>query len=370
MSVVSIALLVACAATAAGASATAPAAVREPAAAAPGWRIVKVLPNAAFDGLTALGPRDAWLGGAGCANAACDRGNVIVRHWDGSAWRVVTPPKAFLDNALVQNAGPVVATSPSNAWVFADLANVDTDSFYTQALHWTAKGWAAPVRLNSWVNAAVALSPANIWAFGGDGSVGHFNGTTWSRGSLPIGGTVASATSASDMWAAGLSPAGTPAIEHWNGHGWRATPVPNLGIRVTGPLNLPSFQGIAAITPRNAWADISVLGDVGKTYLLHWNGGKWVRVAFPFAGSANTNVVSDGHGGIWLSIDAGPAPRTSLWMCHYSGGHWTKTFVPRYAGQQPTVDYLAWIPGTRSVWGTGGLIVRQTGGEGVLKYGA
>jgi hypothetical protein len=357
----------ACAATAADASAAPPAAVREPAAAAPGWRIVTVLPNAALDGLTALGPRNAWLAGAGCANVACDRGKVIVRHWDGVAWRVVTAPKAFLDSALVQNAGPVVATSPSNAWVFADLFK--TDSIYTEALHRTSTGWAAPVRLNTLVNAAVALSPANIWAFGADGYVGHFNGKTWTRGSLPIGDVAASATSASDMWAGGLSSAGTPAIEHWNGHAWRATPLPNLHIIVSDPSEEPDFQGIAAITPRNAWADISVLGVVGTTYLLHWNGSKWARVAFPFAGSANTGVASDGHGGIWLSIDAGPAPRTSLWMCHYSGGHWTKTFVPRYGSQQPNVGYLAWIPGTRSVWGIGPLIVRQLEGEGILKYG-
>jgi hypothetical protein len=365
--VASIALLAACAATAASASAVAPAAVRERTAATPGWRIARVFPNAAFDGLTALGPRNAWLAGASCANAACDRGSVVVRHWDGNAWRVVTPPKAFLANALVQNAGPVAATSASNAWVFADLFN--GDSIYTDALHSTGRGWAAPVRLNTLIDAAVAFSPANVWAFGPDGYIGHFNGKTWSHRLLPTGGAAAGATSASDIWIGGLTSAGKPGIEHWNGQAWQATPLPNLGIGGGDPSQDPFFQGIAAITPRDAWADISVLGVVGTTYLLHWNGTKWSRVAFPFAGFANTPVVTDGHGGLWLSIDTGPAPRTSLWFCHYSNGHWTKTPVPRYAGQQPTVDYLAWIPGTGSVWGTGGLIVSQTGGEALLKYG-
>lgn len=79
------------------------------------------------------------------------------------AWRVVTPPKAFLNSPLDQGAGPVVATSASSAWVFADRG---TDSIYTDALHRTAKGWAAPVRLSTLITAAIALSPANIWAFG------------------------------------------------------------------------------------------------------------------------------------------------------------------------------------------------------------
>jgi hypothetical protein len=364
--VVSIALLAAFTATAAGASAAAPAAVREPAAATPGWRIVQVFRNAAFDGLTALGARNAWLAGDSCADTMCDRGTMLVRHWDGKAWRVVTPPRAYINSALNVAAGPVVATSASNAWVFADRG---TTSFYTDALHWTGTGWAAPVRLNTMVMAAVALSPANVWAFGPDGFLGHYNGKTWSRRSLPVGGTAAAATSASDVWVGGLASGGNPGIEHWNGHAWRVTPLPNLGIPTGGTLDQPYFQGIAAITPRDAWADISVLGEVGTTYLLHWNGKLWTRASFPYAGYANTPVVSDGHGGLWLSIDGGRAPKTFLWFCHFANGHWTRTVVPSYARQQPTVDYLAWIPGTRSVWGTGGAIVSQTGGEAVVKYG-
>lgn len=362
-----IALLAACAVTAGSALAVTPAAVRQPTAAALGWRIVRVFPNAAFDGLTALGARNAWLAGDSCADMACDRGSVLVRHWDGRAWRVVTPPKAFINSPLDRGAGPVVATSTSSAWVFADRG---TDPFYTDALHRTAKGWAAPVRLSTLITAAIALSPANVWAFGSDGYAGHFNGKTWAHRSLPIGVAAAGATSASDIWAGGLTSAGQAAIEHWNGHAWRATPLPDLGAGSGGVFpDLPFFQGIAAITPRDAWADISVLGDVGTTYLLHWNGKKWTRAPFPYAGFANTPVVPDGHRGIWLSIDTGPAPRTSLWFCHYANRRWTKTFVPAYARQQPTVDYLAWIPGTRSVWGTGGVTTSQTGGETVLKYG-
>jgi hypothetical protein len=78
-------------------------------------------------------------------------------------------------------------------------------------------------------------------------------------------------------------------------------------------------------------------------------------------------VTPDGRHGVWL------AASTSLisgvggeWFCHDINGHWTKTAVPRRAGQQPGIDQLAWIPGTRSLWATGGF--DADAGEAILKY--
>jgi hypothetical protein len=119
----------------------------------PGWRITQVLANAAIGGLWAGGARDAWLAGDECADpVACgtgdtSNGTVVVRHWNGKAWRVVTPPKAFIDSPLDQGVGAVAATSASNAWVLAARGTVSVD--YTDALHWTGKRWTAPVRLEA-----------------------------------------------------------------------------------------------------------------------------------------------------------------------------------------------------------------------------
>jgi hypothetical protein len=53
---------------------------------------------------------------------------------------------------------------------------------------------------------------------------------------------------------------------------------------------------------------------------------------------------------------------------HDSGGHWTKTAVPRRNGEQPDIYYMSSIPGTRSVWATGDL--SDSGlTEAILKYG-
>jgi hypothetical protein len=76
----------------------------------------------------------------------------------------------------------------------------------------------------------------------------------------------------------------------------------------------------------------------------------------------------DGHGGIWLAMDVGTGQASTAWFCHYSGGRWTRTAVPKTGGQQPLMVNLSWILGTRSLWATGEVDTAD-GGEAILKYG-
>ena len=114
-----------------------------PAATSTGWRITKILPNLLVGGLWAGGPRDAWLAGDACAKpGGCGDGQpanatVVVRHWDGTAWRSVAAPRAYRNTPLDQGAGTVAATSAHNAWVFAYRGTEEVD--HTDALHWTGK---------------------------------------------------------------------------------------------------------------------------------------------------------------------------------------------------------------------------------------
>lgn len=335
------------------------------AAGTPGWRIMQLLPNFATGGLAAIGARDAWLAGDRCADSQCDRDTLIVRHWNGRAWRAVTPPKAFIDSALGAGAGGVAATSASNAWVFADRGNDQVS--YTEALHWTGRGWAAPVRFNTGIEAA---SATDVWAFGDpeaypqNGFIAHFDGKTWRRGTFPITVSSVSALSVTDIWASGDTRGGVPGIEHWDGHHWRATPLPSLGFSDSNP---GFIMGVAALTPRDVWADYFVSNTAPHTILLHWNGTAWKRAAFAYPGALPSPVVADGHGGIWVPIDTGNPPALSIWMAHFSDGRWTKTAVPRRDGEQPDIFYSSRIPGTRSIWATGSLDFNV--GEAILKFG-
>jgi hypothetical protein len=346
----------------------------------PGWRITQVIANAAIGGLWAGGVRDAWLAGDECADlATCgtgDTGNgtLVVRHWDGKAWRVVRPPQEFINSPLDQGVGAVAGTSGANAWVLAARGTESVD--YTDALHWTGKRWDAPVRLETAIQAAVAPSATQLWAFGVpavNGKAGyfaHFNGKTWKHGSFPLSGTAASARSADDVWVGGNTADGL-GIEHWNGRQWHATPLPQLGLG-SGSALFVDVLGLADVRSNDVWADIGVLNSTGAnppgTIMLHWNGRTWSRVKFPYVGNALTSVAYDGHGGIWLATATGTGSNVAVWFDHFAGGRWSRVKAPRRDGEQPLIDNLRWIPGTRSLWATGSANFANNG-EAVLKYG-
>jgi hypothetical protein len=352
----------------------------------PGWRIVQRVPNLGVGGLAVLGPRDAWQAGDECADSQCDgtKSTMVVRHWDGTAWRTLAVPKEFVDSPADQGAQAIVATSASDAWVFAGRGASSVE--YTHALHWTGSGWAAPVRLNAGIEAAVAPSATDVWAFGSgntlaEGNYGaHFDGRTWTQQPFPLEGTAASALSPNDIWVGGSLPGGCGCdsplgIEHWDGHTWRDTPLPGLGLGTMARVNsgIAYLVGIAAVAPGDAWADIADIGSDNPkqpgTFVLHWNGTAWTRAAFPYPGSAMSSVTPDGEGGIWLATSTGAGLQSRIWLCHYDGRHWTRTALPNVpswdGSQQPLTFSLSWIPGTRSLWAVGEFDT----GEVVFKYG-
>jgi hypothetical protein len=204
------------------------------------------------------------------------------------------------------------------------------------------------------------------------GYFAHFNGKTWRHGSFPLSGTAAAARSASDVWVGGDTADGV-GIEHWDGHRWHVTPLPDLGLGSGSTVRyFADILGLADVASNDVWADVGVLNSTGTnppgTVLLHWNGKAWSRVRFPYGGNAVTPVTYDGHGGIWLVTADGTGNNPTQWFDHYTGGHWTRVRVPSRAGEQPEMDNLSWIPGTRSLWATGGVDFANDG-EAILKYG-
>jgi hypothetical protein len=339
----------------------------------PGWRITQSLSNVTIGGLWAGGADDAWLAGDDAS------GTTLAMHWNGTSWLTVKPPKAYTDSPLDQGSAAVTATSASNVWIAAARGTESVD--YTDMLRWTGAGWAKPVRLNSAIQAAVAPSATQLWAFGtGDtlaepNYVAHLTGTTWTSGSFPLNVTTTAALSSSDVWAGGTVANGLPGFEHWTGSTWQATPVPDLGLTAShwgsGQYYVLDLWviGMAAVAPDDVWANITTIGGNG-TYLLHWNGTAWSRVAFPYAGSFGTSVTPDGNGGLWLVLQA---PDRKQWFCHYSAGRWTRTLVPGSMAQEAGTQFMAWIPGTDSQWEVSGVSSINPGrvylGTEILKYG-
>lgn len=347
---------------------------RVPTASTLGWRVTRLLPGLAVGGLWAGGARDAWLAGDECADqATCgesDTGNgtIVLRHWDGESWRVIKPPKAYVDSPHDQGAGPVTGTSAANVWIAAYRGTESVD--WTDMLHWTGRRWAAPVRLPTPVQAVVAPTATQLWAFGDGtkpgrpGYVAHFTGKTWTTGVFPLSGTAAVALSPDDIWVGGTIGWNRPGMEHWNGHAWKATPF-HVPVAADSGSSDVAVQGIAAVSPDDVWADVAEIGSLSSggqgAFLMHWNGRTWAWAPFPYTGVAYSPVTADGHGGLWLVLDT---KDKRSWFCHYSAGHWTRMLVPNSSDPQ----LLARIPGTNSQWAAGDTIDLDVSAA-ILKYG-
>src|SRR5215472_15370480 len=141
---------------------------------------------------------------------------------------------------------------------------------------------ADPGSIHQWPGVA-ATSASDVWAVGLSGAralILHFNGTAWRRVASPaLGGARAvladvTAVSPHNVWAVGVAGAKT-LIEHWNGAAWKRVPSPS-------PQKGAILTGVSAASAGNAWA---VGSTAGKTLTLHWNGATWRRVPSPSPGT-------------------------------------------------------------------------------------
>jgi len=356
------------------------------AATAPGWRITATVSgNLEVSDLAASGAGNAWTAGTTCANASCSRISLVLRHWNGKAWTAVAAPKAYVNSTVLSGESGVAAAS-GNAWIMSSLG-VSASS--TAVLHWTGKGWGTTVKLPAQVTTAVASSTTDVWAFGtvqvstslaGAAYAARYDGKKWSRVRVPLVALRASATSAKNVWAVGLSVSASrpgAAIMSFNGKTWRSTPMPNLGLSAKETA-FPT--GIAAVSATNAWAEVTILNSSSgsnppKSFLLHWNGAKWAVIKVPYARMELESLAQDGHGGVWtvgVALGTGLAP--GAYFAHYANGAWSRVAAPTPRGYTTLPGALTWIPGTRSLWGLGDeLPVSSTNPASptaIYKYGA
>lgn len=80
------------------------------------------------------------------------------------------------------------------------------------------------------------------------------------------------AISPTDAWAVGHSfPSNVATLaEHWDGTAWTVVPGPNVTVS--------QFHAVAAVSPSEVWAVGSVVGSNGQLQTLaeKWNGSSWV----------------------------------------------------------------------------------------------
>jgi hypothetical protein len=167
-----------------------------------------------------------------------------------------------------------------------------------------------------------------------------------------------SAVGAGDIWAL----AGNKAL-HWNGRAWTAIKIPAAAGKQPY-----SFGDLVATGPGSAWVLRSVVTPTPSTEgdTLHWNGTRWQRVG-GLPADIIDSIAPDGSGGLWATaLDITPGGFNLFY--HLTGGRWTEVDPPAGIWDQEP-EYLTWIPGTRSLWGTAAGLT-NAGNDGVfIKYG-
>jgi hypothetical protein len=356
--------------TAIPAQAAAPAA----ATAAHGWRLTEVYGRGAANidaaGLTVASRDSAWSIWDQCT-WPCESGVTnVVRHWNGHVWTAI--PASELHGMSDQF---MAASSASDAWMFGYFPG----QRYYGALHWNGKTWSKR-SVPDWLiyaNGSGAadvytadFGPNDLWLFSLGGYVGqktayaaHYENGHWTKSYLPDIPDAAAAISSRSIWLLGqskpeVSPTGPTYLLHWNGRRWSRSAFPRQ--RSAG---LP--EGLLATGPNDMWTTWVPAKASVAPYLLHWTGRDWARVAFP-KGGTGAPATGDGAGGLWLNGLATSKARVQLFL-HWSAGHWRLWPVPQKGWQPGNVDYLALIPGTTSVWATGN--VYGPGGGTTLNRG-
>jgi hypothetical protein len=343
------------------------AAVPGTASAATTWRLAATFAKTgSLQGASASGTTNEWV-------ASPSGASLFLEHRTTKGWQRVPSPALGLAPSETVSRAQVVATPGGGAWVFADV-NFGQASARISAARWTGTGWSATQAFAELeVTTVLALSAKDVWQFGPapttfvtrpSPGVWHYNGTSWSKFSVPWYVDAASGSGSAGVWIIGrASPSNAKvSVAHWSQGGWQPVPLPAY-------VPAGSFaDGIVADGARDVWASMEYrpnFGPVTFGYLLHWNGSAWSRVSLPFTTVRPRQLASDGRGGLWLS----PDPR---FLYHYSGGHWSALLkVPGKAGFTSNISQLVAVPGTTSMLAAGALFPKTGTADGaVFAYGS
>jgi hypothetical protein len=278
-----------------------------------------------------------------------------AEHWDGRRWQPSPLPPGLSDFIVAADA-----SSARNVWAVGD----------GYALRWNGSRWSVA---KTWPQArqltsVAAVNRNDVWVFGsstfsGEAGLGawHFNGRTWIRASgLANAIYRASAVGRHDIWAVTIGPGGG-SVAHYNGHAWAR-------VRSAAPaLANTQLNDVLALSRTSVWVSgISpVDGTSGHLVLTHWNGSRWQRFVAPWSVQQPERFASDGAGGIWIPV----VSEGGTWILHLTrADRWTRTPIAAGHASGVGVGDLALIPGTTSLWGSGGLLTTTGGNATIWAY--
>jgi hypothetical protein len=352
-----------------------------------------------FHAVWGSGPRDVWFAGDG---------GVLI-HWDGSRWSAAPSGTTQSLNALWKSPRGDVWAAGAAATVVHGLG----DSWSTTppapfkglpvagtgvVRHFDGQSWSACPAQDGWrfekiqitgqdaalmIGSGVGMreysivsggacqvigvgsgttmdmhdiwanAPNDIWAVGAQGTVEHFDGTSWRDVAVPTTADVIS------VWGSPTDVIGEPIYVwaltggdtgiRWDGTSWTA--LSSLTGINTGRPGV-SWSMITGTSPNDTWVfgvdhPIPNNMDIGLPVSRHWNGISWSRGVpddYAFAGGDDS---LDGAGGLWVGGSTVFRMESLGWATIYTG----------YPGEQI------------SLWGNGVGPVWVLGRDGSLMHG-
>ena len=346
----------------------------------PGWRVVDLTARTGYPGdlladVAAPDAQDAWAVGSTTADGQALR--PLIRRWDGNSWRTVAAP-ALPKGTWSASLSLVRAASATDVWAFGIREYGSGGHQAAFGVHWNGDSWrqtdfgpdtvvydaAAGGPKGTWITGAVAAGTGSLpWAR-------RFDGRVWRPVTLPGYVWSLSMRTPGDLWGVGrtLTKPERPFTVHWNGHGWLpvSTPPKLRDGREFG------FTGVLATGPKEVWATAVPLH--GKlinpaSVLLRWDGTVWSHVKIKSIGESLYGLAPDGAGGVWILAQPAAVPFATTWLLHYANGRLTRQQAPARPGARGNLMALTLIPGTRSLWGAGGLHGPGDTVAAVYKYG-
>ena len=282
---------------------------------APSWRVEAGAP-------TGSAYLSIWGSGTGRVYASGPSDGSMAL-FDGTSWSTIP-------SNVPNGTQGVFGLSDNN--VYASGGNFAGSAY---VIHSDGSQWSQMpgVPQDQFITGVWASSPMNIYATRIDGSILHYDGSTWtSTWVLPgIRLEYIFGTSAIDIYAVGhVYPAGTNYVVHYNGSGWSTAYTSSLS------LGKPWASG-----PADVWVPASA-GQI-----VHWNGSAWSQMATPVSnqllaiwGTSSRDLIAVGEGGAAVHFDGNAwtamqtnttATLTAVWGAtpwnYYASGYAPGTIV-------------------------------------------
>lgn len=312
-------------------------------AAEPVWTVAQTNNLPGEDGIKAItvAPTGStWAAGYQAVNG---KSVPLVQHLLNGKWTTATSPSGSLGEISALDA-----SSSKNVWAFG---SVGSGSY---GARWNGTKWTRTTLPSGYhANDAEVLSASNVWVVGGDQTTSavHWTGKSWKKVALPVPARAIAGVSSTHVYAVGTNKT-RPAVMHWTGSVWKLANTPKL--KLPDPYARAVLNDIYAPAVGNVWAAGAfewACGEDGDSVcdqpiLLHWNGRTWSTRTFAQGYGAFTQITGDGAGGLWL-LRGGWDPQ----LVHVKGDLVTSVAAPRPSGHDVNLTAMA-LQGT-TVWAGG-----------------